>query len=320
MSDRTLSEYLDVGTILPGTIRRRWLSIASNYLTQPISIPILAARGLEDGPILGLTAALHGNELNGIPVIQQIFQDLDATHLKGTLIGVPVLNIPAFEQQRRFFPDDSDLNRIMPGKDAGNQSEVYCARLLERLLVQLDYLLDFHTASFGRINSHYVRADLSNLEIATLARLQNSRIIVNNKGGEGTLRSVVSDHSVIALTVELCDPHVYQMDVIQKGQVGVQNTLVHLGMLPGTIVLPEHSAVECDHSYWIHTDQGGLLEVYPDLGDLLAKGTLMATLRNVFGDIIREYYAPDDGIVVGKSSNPVNRTGGRILHLGLPRR
>ena len=64
---------LNIEQTPPGTIGEYWLHIINNGIGEPVRLPILVARGVEDGPVLGLTAAIHGNELNGIPVIQKLF-------------------------------------------------------------------------------------------------------------------------------------------------------------------------------------------------------------------------------------------------------
>jgi predicted deacylase len=304
--------------IPPRQVRRFRVQLTVDGLGGPIAVPVLVARGAAAGPVLGITAALHGNELNGIPVVQRLVRELDLTSLRGTLVAVPVLNVPGFLARQRAFTDGTDLNRVMPGKPDGNDAEVYAHHLIDRLLTPLHYLIDYHTASTGRSNLHYVRADLSDPDVAELARRQNAQVIVNTPGDPGTLRPFLSRQGVRCLTVELCDPDVFQPEVIDRALVGLRNTLVHLAMTEGTLQGP-HRALECDRSYWIYTDRGGLLEVFPQLGQHLARGERIARLTDVFGDVLCEYAAPEEGVVIGKSINPVNQTGGRILHLGIGR-
>jgi hypothetical protein len=317
MSEIPVIDALVPGELPRGEVSRRWLEISSAALGSPVLVPVLAARGRQDGPVLGVTAALHGNELNGIPVVQRLFQELDPAALQGTVIGVPVLNVPGFLAQERIFPDAADLNRIMPGRSDGGESDVYTHRLLERLLTQFEFQIDLHTASFGRVNSHYVRADMSLPAVAELACVQNAEIIVNSTGELGTLRQLLGKQGIACITVELGDPHVYQHEMIDRGLTGVRNTLRHLGMLKGKPEQPKRPALECSRAYWLYTDRGGLLDVLPELGARVEPGEIIARLTNVFGDEVHHYTAPEAGIVVGKSANPVNRTGGRILHLGI---
>ncbi len=79
----------------------------------------------------------------------------------------------------------------------------------------------------------------------------------------------------------------------------------------------EEKTVLCQYSYWIYTNNGGILRVYPQVMERVKKGQLIASLQNIFGDIIEHYSAPEDGIVIGKSVSPINQTGGRVLHLGI---
>lgn len=317
MSVPTIKE-IELADFAPGKMVRTWLHLIGDALGNPVTIPILVARGQEEGPVLGVTAALHGNELNGIAVIQRLFAGLNPAGLRGTVIGAPVLNTPAFFRQQRVYPDGRDLNHVMPGEPAGNASQVYAHRLFSRLVSRFDILIDLHTASFGRINSHYVRADMAAPLVAELARLQQAEIILHNQGGENTLRRQAMARGIPALTIELRDPQVIQPGVVEAAVSGIRNALVHLQMVSGKIQVAHRPAVECSRSYWIYTDRGGLLDVPPNLTETISAGQLIGRLRDVFGDLIREYTAPEAGIVIGKSTNPVNETGGRILHLGIP--
>jgi predicted deacylase len=298
-------------------IRNYWLKLISDGLGNPINVPVIVARGKEPGPILGVTAAIHGNELNGIPVIQRLFAEIETETLKGTIIGVPVVNILSFMRKKRRFIDGVDLNHIMPGKRDGNVSQVYAYRFIERIVKQFDYLLDLHTASFGRVNSYYVRADMEDEATRKLALLQNAEIIVHNPPSDGTLRGSAEDLSIPAITLELGNPNTFQKKYIRSGEEGIHNVLSHLGMIPDTIEEPTEPTVICKSSYWIYTDMGGLLTVTVQLKEKLKKGDRIAILRDVFGNFIKEYHAPEAGIVIGKSSSPVNQSGGRILHLGI---
>ncbi len=323
-----MAKYIDIEVIhslseaqpKKGTITKYWLHLISNGIAQPISIPVIIAQGVDnedDAPVLGITAAVHGNELNGIPVIQRLFQEIDPTTLRGTLIGVPVVNVISIMQQQRRYVDGVDLNRIMPGKMNGNRSEMFAYRFTNRILKHFDYLLDLHTASFGRVNSYYIRADMKRKETAKLARLQNAEIILNNTGGDSTVRSAAADMGIHAITIELGDPSIFQKGMIQAGLVGVKNVMAHLKMTDNEIVKPEKAPIYCKKSYWIYANRGGILEVFPKIGQIIEKGDRIAIVRDVFGDTIQVYEAPESGVVIGKSTQPVGYTGGRILHLGI---
>ncbi len=308
---------LDFQEVPKGTISRYWLHLVTDGLGTPVNLPIIVAKGRTDGPILGLTAAVHGNELNGIPVIQRIFKEINVEELSGAVVGIPVVNIPSLLRKKRRFLDGTDLNHIMPGKENGNVSQVYVWRLVNRIIHQFDYLIDLHTASFGRVNSYYIRADMGDETTRKMALLQNAQIIVHNPPSDGTLRGAADELGIPAITLEVGNPNTFQKGLIRDGLTGIHNVLNHLQMTNGEIELPEEESVRCQKSYWIYTDTGGILTVLPAVTDLVKKGEKIAVMRNVFGDLTQEYIAPEDGIVIGKSVSPINQTGGRILHLGI---
>ena len=310
-------EYLDVNATPKGETRYYWLKLISDGFGSPINVPVIVARGVEDGPVLGVTAAVHGNELNGIPVIQRLFNEVEAEELRGTIVGIPVVNIPAFIRKKRRFNDGVDLNHIMPGKQDGNVSQVYAYRFMESIVKHFDYLLDLHTASTGRINSYYIRADMELPMVRKMALLQNADIIVHNPPSDGTLRGAADDLNIPAITLEVGNPSTFQKRLIRSGLEGVHNVLCHLNMVDDEIVEAEKETVICSSSKWIYTDRGGLLTVNAELRQRVQRGEKIAELRNIFGTRIKEYFAPEDGIVIGKSVSPVNQTGGRILHLGI---
>ncbi|MGK0366179.1 MAG: putative deacylase [Saprospiraceae bacterium] len=294
-----------------------WLKLISDGLGAPVCVPLMVVRGQKDTPILGLTAAVHGNELNGIPVIQRVFNNIDPAELEGTIVAIPVVNIPSFIQKKRRFNDGTDLNHIMPGKADGNISQVYAYRFFDRVVKKMNYLLDLHTASTGRTNTFYVRADMDNPVVRKMTLLQNPQIIVHNPPSDGTLRGAADELNIPAITLEVGNPSIFQRRLIRSGVEGIDNVLSYLNMIEDEIEPPKDEPVICKKSYWLYTDTGGLLNLHVALFEKLEKGQHIATIRDVFGQEKLRYYAPEDGIVIGKSVAPVNQSGGRILHLGI---
>ncbi len=311
---------LNIRKVPKGTISRYWLEIVKDGMGVPVRIPVIIARGKVKGKTVGLTAAVHGNELNGIPVIQRLFNELDVTKLRGTIVGIPILNVPSYLRKKRRFLDGTDLNHIMPGKPNGTVSQIYAWRVVDKIIKHFDFLLDLHTASNGRINSYYIRADMSDEIVRKMALLQNAQIIVHNPPSDGTLRGTADELEIPAITLEVGNPNLFQKGMIRDGLTGIHNLLGFLKMTDSEVEDQSSETVLCKKSYWIYTDTGGLLAVHPDVTQIVEKGEKIATLRNVFGDVIREYLAPERGIVIGKSVSPVNQAGGRILHLGIIKR
>lgn len=322
--DKTpLVENIQLDSLKQGQVHQFYLKMGQNATGSPLKIPVLVAKGASDGPVLGLTAAIHGNELNGIAVIHKLFKTIEATEIKGTVIAIPGLNPLAIESNQREFTDGVDLNRIFPGDSAGNRSEQWVYRLAQKIIPLFDYHIDLHTASFGRINSLYGRGDMNDSDLAQLLPLLNPDIIVSNKGTASfgsasglTLRAYALSLGIKSITVEYGDPQVIQPEMVIRGVEGLKNIMRYLGMVTGEVVMTQTPLI-CSKSYWVYTDKGGYLEVLVELNQKVTQGQPIALLTDAFGNLIAEYTAPEDGVVIGKSTNPVVINGGRILHLGI---
>ena len=317
-------DSLAIEQMKPQTKTKVWLKMVEDGLSSPVYIPVVVCKGSTTSPVLGLAAAIHGNEVNGVKVIQELVDAIDVTTLRGTLIAIPGINAVSIVNQRRRYVDHEDLNRVFPGKKNGNRSQQYVWQITTKILPLFDYLVDMHTASFGRENTLYVRAFLGEERMAKMAMLQDADIILNSKGPSAgasiassrTMRTEAMLMGIPTITVEYGNPQVFQPDMIARGKRGVQNLMSWLQMTNHQIVVgPE--PVLCEKSYWIYTEKGGYLEVPVALNQKLKKGDLIGIVRSPFGDIIQEIFSPEDGVVIGRSSNPVSSNGGRIIHLGI---
>lgn len=317
-----LVDSVPMARALPGTISHYWLRIGQDTQGRPESVPVILVRGVNPGPVLGVVAATHGNELNGIRVIQELAATLDPKNLSGTVLAVPGMNPGGIARHQREHPDGTDLNRAFPGKGNGNRSQQTAYTLTTALLPHLDYLADLHTASFGRENTLYLRADLADDTLARVAASFGADIVLNSKEASagtqtgGTFRAAAAARGIPGFTVELGDPQVFQPDMIRRGAAGLLQAMRILDMLPGVLEEAPQPIV-CIRSYWIYTDQGGMLEVLAPLGERLTQGQPIAVLRDPFGREIRRYTAPQAGVVIGRSTNPAAENGARILHLGI---
>lgn len=308
---------LDIEALPAGATHRLGVRLVDDGVGNPVHVPVLVARGAQPGPVFGITAAVHGNELNGIRVIHQLFAALDHAALSGTVVGCPVVNVPAYLANQRLFRTGHDLNRLMPGKAHGHVGQIYAHRLMAKIVDRFDYLIDLHTASLGRVNSLYVRANLKHHIARKMAWLQDPEIIVHNESADGTLRRAAMDRGIPAITVEVGNPLLFQRRLIRDSLAGLKSVLAHLKMIPDGEAPSSGEPVVCRRSYWIYAQHGGLLDVFPDVVQMVQKGERIARISNVFGDVVAEYTAPESGVVIGRNSNPICETGGRVLHLGV---
>lgn len=292
-----------------------WLPLHQDPTSCEVMVPFIVARGAHPGPTLGVSAAVHGNELNGMRIIHHLLQAMDLSKLRGALVCAPIVNVPSYNLGIRRFPDGLDLNHVFPGRKGGRPAEQYARAFERRFLPGLDYLVDIHTASEGRINTMYVRADISSSKARSMSFDFNPQIILHAKSGDGTLRTAARRRGIPAITVEAGNPSVLQGRMVYEGETGVVNVMKGLGMIDSVDELPREPVV-CKSSRWLRTLSGGLLETHFKLFQRVEKKQLLAVTHDPFGGEVSRYYAPEDGIVIGMATNPSAGSGTRFCHLG----
>jgi hypothetical protein len=307
---------LDLASLPPGTRHNLHLQLFRDPAGQPLRVPVLVVRGSEPGPVLGVTAAIHGNELNGIAAVHRFVHGLDPKRLCGTVVAISVVNIPGFLLRRRGFSDARDLNRLFPGKDGGTDSQLWIGKLREHFLTRLDFLVDLHTAGPGRTNPVYARVDLDEPLTVELGVAAKPDLILHKPPNPRTLRGAARALGIPGVTLELGAPQVLQPEIIERGTKGLRRIARHLEMLPRPLALRSRPPL-CSESTWLYTEHGGLLEVFPELLERVREGDAIARVVNLFGEIVGEYQAPHKGVIIGKSIDPVAPIGTRTVHLGV---
>lgn len=310
-------EELKISSLKKGEVHRLHIHLSDNSLGVPWRVPVIIVRGEGNGPTLGLTAAVHGDELNGISTIFKLIEEVNPKKLNGNLVLVPIVNVPGYLMNQRRFSDNIDLNRVMPGAPTGKASDIYVHHFIQKIVRKFDYLLDLHTASHGRVNSLYLRADLENEETRTLAYLQNPQIIVQKYDDDKTLRGWANDNGIPCITIEIGNPNAFQHALIDETLDGIVNTMKYLKMLKGRVKNMVNDAYVCDHSYWIYSSKGGIVDVFPKLADEVKAGQIIAKVYDVFGQVKEEIEADRNGVVIGKNISPNGEAGTRLLHLGV---
>ena len=148
--------------VAPGEEKDIRLEVSETYTGDKICIPIRVIHSKEPGPSILITAAIHGDEINGTGIIHDFLFSKPINLRRGTLIFVPVVNVFGFESHERYLPDRRDLNRSFPGTAKGSLASRIADKLMTELVDRCDYCIDLHTAAIQRTNYPNVRADLNN--------------------------------------------------------------------------------------------------------------------------------------------------------------
>jgi len=313
-----LAEPLQIlgAEIAPGTSQRLSWSATELFAGVPVSTPVLVANGSAPGPTVCLTAAVHGDELNGIEMVRRIFHDIDPTKLSGALIGVPIVNVQGFRRGSRYLPDRRDLNRYFPGNPNGSAAARIAHSLFNEVIFKCDALIDLHTGSFERANLPQIRADLRNPDVVTLTHGFGAMVVLHSKPTIGTLRYAATLAGIPAVTVEAGGPSQLELAEVKHGVKGVQTLLNTLGMTRRMRLWGDPEPVYY-RSSWVRADNGGILLSDVSLGSTVRKGDLLGTITDPMSNARTEVRSPYSGRIIGMARNQVVMPGFAAFHVGI---
>lgn len=318
IKEKTVEHWNGI-TIRPGSEADIDLPISQSYSGADQCIPVHVRRGPKDGPVVFITAALHGDEINGTGAIRQLVADPDFALLKGALIMVPVLNLLAFERHSRYMPDRRDLNRCFPGSSTGSLASRLAHTLFSEIVSRSDFGIDLHTAAVRRTNYPTVRGNLTNPAVKTLAKSFGSEIIISGKGPVGSFRRSACRTGCPTIIMEGGEVWKVEPGIVGTAIRGIKNVLKNLQMLEGEADQPDYQ-VTITKTFWLRAERGGFLQFHARPGQVVSKGQPLATNSNLLGRESNILVAPFHAVVLGMTTLPAVTPGEPVYHLGrLPR-
>lgn len=301
--------------VAAGETREIYLKVSESFLSTGIQIPVTVIRGRNPGPTAFVMAAIHGDEINGTDIVRRLIFDIDHEKLSGTLIAIPVVNIPGFLAQSRYLPYHRDLNRFFPGRRKGNNAERIAYRLFTEIIQKCDFGIDLHTAASGRVNLPHVRGDMSHPKVRKLARAFGSTVLIDQPGVKGSLRREATDMGVPTILFEAGETGRFSPKVSLIGLRGVLGVLTEMGMWPEREEAKPPFQVIVKASDWIRAEKGGILELAIKPGDLIYEGDVIGSILNPFGKTVTQIRAMTTGIVIGVTTAPLTIPGTGIAHV-----
>jgi len=279
-ADGTARRLVILGTEVPsGTSQRLSWTATELFEGVPVATPVLVINGAQPGPTLCLTAAIHGDELNGIEMVRRVMHDISPDKLSGAIIGVPIVNVQGFRRGSRYLPDRRDLNRYFPGNSSGSAAARIAYSFFENVVAHCDALIDLHTGSFERANLPQIRADLRDPDVVTLAQGFGATVILHSTPGVGTLRYAATQAGIPTLTLEAGGPLQLELTEVKHGVKGIQSLIGSLGMLRKTRFWGKPEPVYY-RSTWVRAESGGILFSDVSLGATVRKGDLLGTITD----------------------------------------
>jgi len=282
----------------------------------PTQLPIRVIRGKKDGPVVFISAAIHGDELNGIEIIRRFRKLNILKRLKGILILVPIVNVYGVMNLSRYLPDRRDLNRSFPGSSKGSLAGRIAKVFFDEIVLKSDLGIDLHTASIHKSNLPQVRTNITNEYTFNLAKKFGAPVVLHSELRDGSLRSEAQEKGVPILLYEAGEALRFDETSIRIGVNGLVNVLRANDMLP---VVTKKKSIKLPlitkSSKWIRAIESGMLRTIKALGDTVQENEIIAYIDEPLGDKIFELFSPFNGVIIGKSEIPLVQEGDAVFHI-----
>lgn len=292
------------------------LPLPGMYTHTPLGMPIHVVHGRRDGPTLFISAAIHGDEINGVEIIRRVLSLSSLRRLRGTILAVPIVNVLGFHNHSRYLPDRRDLNRSFPGREMGSLAGRMANVFMSQVVLRSDIGIDIHTAAIHRDNFPQIRADLNNEKIAPLAKAFGSPVLLHSAAPEGSLRYAAAHESVAVMVFEAGEALRFDEVSIRVGVSGIINVLRQLGMLPTPKKKLPRPAALLRSSMWVRAPQSGILRAQVRLGSMVTKGEQLGVIADPLGRMEAPIHAPSNGIIIGRTNIPLIYEGEAMFHIG----
>jgi uncharacterized protein len=301
--------------ILPGRRVRLDLPVARLTTGTMMSLPVAVINGKKPGPRLWLSAAIHGDELNGVDIIRRVIKALKPQRLSGAVIAVPVVNIFGLLEQSRYLPDRRDLNRAFPGSVRGSLASRLAFLFMKEVVSQCTHGIDLHTAATHRVNWPQVRADLEDPATYAFAQAFGAPIIIHASHRDGSLRQAAAKRKIPTLLYEAGEALRFDDQAIQAGVDGIYRVMDYLGMYapPNSLLTPP--TLESRETRWVRASRGGIWHCSTRLGDVVKPRQPLGFIADTFGDKPVQVRSPLVGVVIGHGQNPLVNQGDALVHV-----
>lgn len=303
-------------TIEPGERRDLSPTASESYTGDRTTLPLAVINGVEDGPRVFVTAAVHGDELNGIQVCRNLLDTLDPQRMRGAVVVVPIVNVLGVQIGSRYLPDRRDLNRAFPGSHTGSMAARIARLLLDEVIADSHVGIDLHTAANHRTNVPQVRVCADDPTALALATSFGAPFVLTAKLRPGSLRAAAADRGVPVLTYEGGGPFEFDPHVIDVANRGVLRVLNRLGVIEDFPAAAHAAPMVIEQSRWLRAERGGLLELHCGIGDRIGIGQPLWTTTSPLGAEHANVESEDEGYVIGATTLPLVQPGLALLHVG----
>jgi len=298
-----------------GALTRLELPVSRLPTGMWVSLPLGVLHGAKPGPVIWLSATMHGDELNGVPIIRHLLHDIDPKSLSGTVLAVPIVNIFGLLQESRYLPDRRDLNRCFPGSQRGSSASQLAHLFMSKVVQHCQLGIDLHTGSGGRTNLPQIRCDLDDPETLRLATEFGAPLLLHSRLRDGSLRAAATELGKTVLLYEAGESNRFDTGPIEIGVNGILRVMEALGMIDAHAPKPPRAPRVSRKSTWVRSMRTGFCELTTKLGAEVRQGQELAVIFNALSPGGTSLRSKTDGVVIGLLKTPLVHRGDAIAHI-----
>lgn len=313
------SDIITIGgqSFRPGQNGHVELPIGSLIDYQPVTMAVEVRRGKKPGPVLLLTAGIHGDELIGVEILRRLLKSKALQSLRGTLVVVPVVCMPAFLSRSRYLPDRRDLNRLFPGSPDGSLGGRLAATFVEEVVSKCTHSIDFHAGAIGRPNLPQIRVTPGDSACMELAKAFQPPVILETNLRDGSLRTVLGKKNIPTILYEAGEALRLDPASVRYGLRGVLSVMRHLNLLPPLRrkAPPRSRTVVATGTGWVRATQGGIFTSLVDIGNAVTPETKLGLIGDPFGHRETIITSQMEGVVIGINRLATADEGDALFHI-----
>ncbi len=306
---------LNEQVIHPGERRTIMIDTPKLYDWTDTHMPVHVVHGKKAGPVLVVTATIHGDEINSVEIIRRLMKRKEIEEIAGTLVTVPIVNMYGFISQSRYLPDRRDLNRFFPGSEKGSLALRLADILMKRVVSKATHLIDMHTGAVSRFNIPQVRGDMSYPGVREMAEAFNPLVIMEQAVLAGSIREAADKKGIPSILYEAGEALRFDELSITLGVEGILNVMHSLKMISESGVKPRAKAPTALESYWLRAPKSGVMLTSTHVGDQVNKDDWIATIANPVGVEEFAVKVPISGLVISKTNVPLVHAGTAVFHI-----
>lgn len=294
-----------------------------------IAVPITQIKSGDDGPTLVVSAGVHGDEYEGQIAVANLARRLTPTDIRGRLILLPMLNLPAAEAGNRLSPlDQGNLNRLYPGRAKGTPTEMIAHYHEEVILPLADYAVDLHSggtsliypATLLRGPAHTAQEKAGLVKLTEAFDLPYAWVFSGGGGPTstaGTAMGAANRKGVINIMAELGGAGGITPDILHLTERGLCRILHALGMLPDYVPDAARGTRELHAKGLVYAYMAGVLEPLKTIGEQVAEGETVARLHHpeTPGQPPHDVTSPYDGLVLAMRALAQTRRGDALFQI-----